>query len=77
MTATIEIGDIQATISGGTWKSSDPVLTDFLNSVPLPLGILWGAVPDVDLFIAQAVADKLGGKVIGFEAREEVPGTEY
>ena len=76
MSATIKVGNVEATISEWVWSCKDKTLESLLNGMLDPLGPS-GADPAPDLHAAQAAVGALGGEVISYDETDFVEGRVY
>jgi hypothetical protein len=76
MNATIELGDMTATIEGWEWEGSNKHLVALLNSMLDPDGPS-GGDPAPNTHEARRVARLLGAKVVDFELPSYDPEAIY
>jgi hypothetical protein len=76
MSATIQLGPVEATITDYVWSSDDEPLAEMLNA-RLPPGGHSGDDPNPDYTAALEAAEALGGEVLRFDEVEYVAGRVY
>lgn len=76
MSATIKMGEIEATINNYRWKSADKFIQRQLNSLLDPEGP-WMSDPNPDYTAAQIAAEFTGGKVVSFDKIEYDKELDY
>jgi len=76
MSATIRIGNVEATIKEYVWSCEDAAVEAVLNGMLNPLGPS-GADPAPDLHAAQVAVEVLGGEVVSSDEVDFVKGRVY
>ena len=76
MSATVKIGNFEATIEDGKWSSENKLLLDIIN-LTLPFEGVPTSEPDPDKFLADLAIERLGGEIIKHDKPEYVEGRIY
>jgi len=76
MSATIQIGLIEATVDGYRWECKEHWLKRVLNAMLDPHGPS-GADPNPDLHAAREAVKVFGGQIVSYDETEYDPGAIY